>query len=216
MSQIEKINTLLGSIGGWFRMNAEKKEAMLEEENKILGMSKINFFLVCIIVAFLLFLGVQALLTQPKQEQSFDNLPSMDDKIADLRVKIYTIPYTGERINSFPFNETGLVPLYTYEPEPIDGQLSYGEVCGGYVPTSSPIKPVQMETVTLNGSDYFCAQTTFEYDQIEFGNTTYEIGFTEEECKKATVTQDYQQYLNLSFIKEICIQIPANGMPEFE
>ena len=191
-------------------MNAEKKEAMLEEEKKILGMSRINFFLAVIIVALLLFLGVQALLTQPKQEQSFNNLPSMNDQATDLGIKIYTIPYSGDAGNISHFDGLELVPFSTTK-----GMGSYGEVCGGYVPTGQPVRQVAMQTVTLNGSEYFCAQTTFEYNAIEFGNTTYDIGFSEEECKEATVTTDYQQYLNLSYIKQICIQIPFKGTPKF-
>lgn len=196
-------------------MNAEKKEQMWEED-KILGMSKLNFYLLVILISVVIFLVFQYYSNKPTQvdQNTLNSLPSMNDQVNQLGVKIYTIPYNGQdddkRMWSIA-NETGLVPFVVNKPN-----APYGEVCNGYVPFSQPIRQVVMKTTEMDNASFFCAQTTFEYDQIEISNTSYDIGFTTDECNEAGVDgTDGYTYLNLSYIKQTCIKIPFKGEPRF-
>ena len=187
-------------------IDAEIKEIPAEKKTdwKGLGLG----LLYGAIIGLVLWLAYFYVLSDQYQDSS-SNLPPMEDLTQNnIDLEIATIPYHGEdNIN------TSKDIQYIQYFENKENLTEYGEVCGGYIVSSAPVRPVIVETNKVDGNQLFCATTTFEYSYIYVAEKEYNISFTEQECRESFYRTGKHPNLNtlldLNMTKKTCIEIEA-------
>src|SRR3990167_5231151 len=187
-------------------IDAEIKEIPAEKKTdwKGLGLG----LLYGAIIGLVLWLAYSYVLSDQYTDSS-PNLPPIEDLTQNnIDLEIATIPYYGEdNINTSKYIQ------YIQYFERKENLTEYGEVCGGYIVSSAPVRPIVVETITENKTKLFCVTSTFEYSYIYVAEKEYNISFTEQECRESFYRTGKYPNLNtlldLNMTKKTCIEIEA-------